>query len=383
MSNVKAILADLVSFPTISYRTNLDLIGYVQEYLRHYGVESHLLQDPEQEKASLHGRIGPAVDGGIILSGHTDVVPVQGQPWSTDPFQLVEKDGRLYARGSADMKGFIACCLHGLPEMTGASLKYPIYFAFSYDEETGCQAGPELVKDIHRHYTERPRYAIIGEPTGMQPVVGQKGIGVFKTMVTGSQGHSSRIRQEVSAIHVAARLIVWIENKMDELIRAGRLDDRFDPNHSSLHVGIVEGGIAHNVIAGGCTFEWDVRTLPQDDLHRILADFQNYCRRLEEELRPRFSGFKIETVEYHPPVPPLDTPESASVVDLVRRLTGAETAGTVAFASEAGQYAEGGYETVLCGPGAIAQAHRADEFVTEEQLNRGVAFVRKIVEECS
>jgi acetylornithine deacetylase len=379
---ITELLSRLVAFPTVSHRSNLELIAFTQKYLEDYGIQTYLVRDKKEDKASLHCRIGPAVDGGIILSGHTDVVPVEGQPWDTDPFQLTERNGKLYGRGSADMKGFLACCLSCLPEMTTAELKRPIYFAFSYDEEVGCQAAPALVDQIRKTYEESPKFAIIGEPSEMQPILGQKGISTFRTTVTGSQGHSSRIREEVSAIHVAARLIRWIEDRMDVLIRTGRLDRRFDPPHSTLHVGIIQGGIAANVIAGSCNFDWDLRVIPRDKAEDILADFQSFCRHQEGTLRKRFPGTAIRTEAVYPGVPALDTPEESPAADLIRRLTGVENYLTVAYASEAGQFAEGGFETVICGPGSIAQAHRANEFISVEQLEKGAEFIRKVVRCC-
>ncbi|MEL6974933.1 MAG: M20/M25/M40 family metallo-hydrolase, partial [Bacteroidota bacterium] len=260
---VEQILAKLVSFPVLGGESNLSIIEWIEAYITSYGIEVHLVPNEEGNKASLHCRIGPAVDGGVILSGHTDVVPVEGQAWTTDPFILTDKgDGKLYGRGSCDMKGFIACCLAALPQMVAAELKTPIYFAFSYDEEVGCLAAPELARAINNDYIETPKYAIIGEPSLMEPIVGQKGIYILKTHVNGSAGHSSRIKQEVSAIHETMRLILWLENKMDALIAEERLDNRFHPPHSTIHIGLVKGGIAPNVIADKASFFWDLRTIP-------------------------------------------------------------------------------------------------------------------------
>ncbi len=379
MKNVQNILADLIAFPVLGGQSNLTILEYIKAHLDEQGIPYHLVPNEDGTKASLHCRIGPAADGGVILSGHMDVVPVDGQDWNTDPFQLTEKNGKLYGRGSCDMKGFLACCLAVLPEMVAADLQKPIYLAFSYDEEIGCLAGPALVHAIRNTYTEKPQYAIIGEPSLMQPIVGQKGICIYETTVTGSAGHSSRIKQEVSAIHEAARLILWLENKMDALIAAGQTDDRFSPNHTTLHVGTLQGGIAPNVIADTCSFHWDVRTIPKDDLEAIVAEFGKYCREREDILQKRFPGACIVTREHHPPVPPLDTPEHYPVVELTRTLSGNRVLSTVAFAAEAGQFAQGGFESVICGPGSIAQAHRANEFIAQEQLEKGVAFIRQLI----
>lgn len=379
-ADAQQILADLVAFPVLGGESNLSILQYIRDYLDAYGVTYHLLPNAAGDKASLHCRFGPAVDGGIILSGHTDVVPVAGQPWTVEPFRLTERDGRLYGRGAADMKGFVACCLAAIPQLMAAELHRPIYFAFSYDEEVGCLAGHELARALRDDYSETPRYALIGEPSLLQPIVGQKGIVFYQTTVNGSAGHSSRIRNEVSAVHEATRLIRWLEDKMNALIGAGHIDARFEPDHTSIHVGIIEGGIAVNVIADRCTFKWDVRNIPMDRIEDIYAEFADYCRQREQELRSRYADFRIETSELHPIVPALDTPEHLSVVPLIRRLSGHDALQTVAFAAEAGQFAEAGFETVICGPGSIAQAHRADEYIEIEQLHAGQDFVQRIID---
>lgn len=215
----------------------------------------------------------------------------------------------------------------------------------------------------------------------MQPIVGQKGICIYDITVNGSAGHSSRILQEVSAIHEAAKLVLWLESKMKALVEAGRTDERFHPPHTSLHVGTIRGGIAPNVIADRCFFHWDIRVIPKDKLEDIYADFIAYCREREAICRERFPDFKIEVHEHHPPVPPLDTPEHLSIVEFIRKLSGQHKLDTVAYAAEAGQFAEGGFEAVICGPGSIAQAHRANEFIAVEQLEQGVAMLERLVEE--
>jgi len=379
------ILAKLVSFPVLGGQSNLEIIHWIQKYIEDFGIPTRLLFDEENpKKASLHCRIGPPKDGGVILSGHTDVVPVDGQAWDTDPFVLTDKgDGKLYGRGSCDMKGFIACCLATLPEMVKSNLKKPIYFAFSYDEEIGCLAGPALAKDIREYYEETPKYAIIGEPSLLQPILGQKGICTLKVQVNGSAGHSSRIRKEVSAVHESARLIMWLENKMNELVDTGRVDHRFDPPHSTVHCGVMQGGIASNVVADRAMFKWEVRTIPMDDIRQILQEFEEHCREREILLRKTFPDFRIETTQLYPPVPVLDTPEEQSVVDWVKRLSGRDDTGTVSYAAEASQFAAEGFETVICGPGSIEQAHRANEFIAKEQLEKGVAFLKALTETMS
>ena len=373
------ILAKLVSFPVLGGHSNLSIIHWIAEYLEAHQIDYTFLPNPEGTKKSLHCRIGPAVDGGVILSGHTDVVPVAGQDWSTYPFILTEREGKLFGRGSCDMKGFIACVLACLPDMIAADLKKPIYFAFSYDEEIGCLAGPELAAAINKDYEETPKYAIIGEPSMLKPIVGQKSIAIYRTEVHGSAGHSSRIKQEVSAIHEVARLIMWLENYMNGLVEKGQLDDRFYPNHTSIHTGLVQGGIAPNVIADKASFFWDVRTIPKDDAQQIYQDFLAHAEKEEKRVQSIFPGTRITTEVVHEIVPSLDTPEHLEVVQLIRDLSGVQELQTVAYAAEAGQFSNEGFETVICGPGDIAQAHRKDEFISIDQLEKGLNFIRRII----
>ncbi|PIV18030.1 MAG: acetylornithine deacetylase [Flavobacteriales bacterium CG03_land_8_20_14_0_80_35_15] len=381
MKTAQNILKDLVGFPVLGGQSNLDIINYIKDVLTKHQITYHLVPNTEGTKASIFCRIGPAVDGGFILSGHTDVVPVAGQAWLTDPFILTEKpDGKLYGRGSCDMKGFIACCLVNLTKMTSVQLKKPIYFAFSYDEEIGCVGAPDLIKSLLKTYAEKPKYALIGEPTLMQPIVGQKGICVFKTTVYGSEGHSSRIKQEVSAIHEAAKLVVWLEQKMDTLIAEKHIDKRFNPPHSSIHIGKINGGVAPNVIANECTFYWDVRIIPQDHIETIKNDFLDYCQSRIKIMRKINPKFNITLTADHPAVPALDTPENRSIVSIIKQLSCRSDLGTVAYAAEAGQFSNAGLEAVICGPGSIEQAHRANEFISKEELKKGEKMIADLVD---
>ncbi|MEM9836283.1 MAG: acetylornithine deacetylase [Bacteroidota bacterium] len=377
------ILAQLVSFPVFGGDSNLSILTWITDYLDRFGVTYHLVPNEDGSKAALHCRFGPSVDGGVILSGHMDVVPVAGQPWDSDPFVLTEKGDKLYARGSCDMKGFIACCLAAVPELLAAELQKPIYFAFSYDEEIGCQSGEALAAAIRDDYPETALYAIIGEPSMLQPIVGQKGINVYKTTFYGSQGHSSRVKQEVSAVHEAARFTVWLEEYMNELIRQGRTDDRFHPNHTSVHVGVVHGGTAFNIIANECYIDWDYRNIPQDNAAEIFAAAEAYCRDREATLKKRFPDFRITHEAHHPPVVALDTPADATVVALVQELTGNQDISTVSYAAEAGQFSAAGFEAVICGPGSIAQAHRANEYVHKSQLSECDQMLQRLIHKLS
>lgn len=362
------ILTKLVAFPVLGGEGNLSIANWIKDYLDSYGVAYQTVPDETGTKEAIHCRIGPATDGGIILSGHMDVVPVVGQPWETDPFKLTLKGDKLYGRGSCDMKGFLACCLASVPMLLRSRLKKPVYFAFSFDEEIGCMSGDLLAGAIREYYEEQPGGAIIGEPSMLQPMVGQKGIMVYTTTVHGSQGHSSRVKQEVDAVHEAARLVVWLEDKMDSLIAAGRTDDRFHPNHTSIHVGTINGGSAFNIIANKCAFDWDFRNIPMDDAQDIIDDFQAYCAERIELRRKTFPDFNITHSPMHPVVPPLDTAEDTPIVDLIKKISGRTDVSTVAYAAEAGQFSNAGFPSVICGPGDIAQAHRANEFCAVEQL---------------
>ena len=379
------ILSKLVAFPVLGGQSNEPIAKWIEQYLLDHNVGFTRVPNEDETKWSIHCRIGPAVDGGIVLSGHMDVVPVEGQSWDTDPFVLTDKgDGKLYARGSCDMKGFLACCLTVLPQLVQSDLKIPIYFAFSYDEEIGCLAGTELAEHILTHYDERPKYAIIGEPTMMQPMTGQKGIVIYKTSLNGSAGHSSRIMQEVSAIHEASRLVLWLEDKMKSLIDKHHIDDRFSPPHTTIHIGkFLQSGIAPNVISDFAEFYWDVRVIPQDRSQEILEDFNKYCQDLVKKNRDRFPGFQIHTTEDHPDVVPLDTSDDSEVVALIRAIAPISILGTVSYAAEAGQFSQAGFEAVICGPGDIAQAPRANEFIAKDQLAQGVEMLKKLIAHCS
>ncbi|MGB2129452.1 MAG: acetylornithine deacetylase [Flavicella sp.] len=378
--NVAELLSKLVSFPVLGGESNLSIIHWIQSYIESFGVTTTLVPNEEGDKASLHCRFGPPVDGGVILSGHTDVVPVVGQDWLTNPFELTDLgDEKLYGRGSCDMKGFVACCLHLLPELSKAKLKTPIYFAFSYDEEIGCLSAPELIAHLQNHYSETPKYAIIGEPSNMQPMIGHKGIGFFKTTVNGTAGHSSGILKEVSAVHETARLVLWLENKMKSLAISS-VDERFTPPHTSIHIGCIHGGIAPNIIADKAHFSWDIRVIPQNSAKNIIADFEKHCLNRKKELLEIFPDFSIVTRALHPPVPPLSTDVNTTIVKLMQKINSNHKLDTVAYAAEAGQFAEAGIESIICGPGSIDQAHRANEYVKKSQLKSCTNMLSNLME---
>ncbi|MDX5433239.1 MAG: acetylornithine deacetylase [Halomonas sp.] len=371
-------LERLVGFATVSRGSNLDLIAYVEGYLDEHGIEHWRVESDDGKKANLLARIGPAVEGGVVLSGHTDVVPVDGQPWSTDPFTLVDKgDGKLYGRGTCDMKGFIACALAELPEWLKRGLDKPIYLALSYDEEVGCIGAPRMIERLMADHP-RPAAVIVGEPTLMQPVVAHKGATNLRTTVTGRASHSSQIDQGVSAIHVAARLVTRIEDVMSELRAEGRVDEAFNVAHSSLHVGKIAGGTAINIMARECTFEWEIRHLPGDRVEELLGRVNDYAAELEAEMQRRAPETSIVTEALNLTVPALADDNNAQVLDLCRELLGEQPSGAVAYATEAGQFQRVGLPTVICGPGSIRQAHQPDEYIELEQLAAGTRFMQAL-----
>jgi acetylornithine deacetylase len=376
LNRVHEILEALIRFDTVSARSNMALIHWVLDYLLRHGVESTLVPNEEGTKANLYATLGPLRAGGVVLSGHTDVVPVEGQAWSSDPFRVTPRDGRLYGRGTADMKGFIACALAAVPDLVAAKLKTPIHLAFSYDEEVGCIGVPHLLARLARDLP-KPRAAIVGEPTMMQVVTGHKGLAAWRTVFTGVEAHSSRIEETVSAIFAAARFIDFLQRLAEEL-RQGAKDPSFEPPYTTINVGKIAGGQAMNIVAGQCTLEWEFRPLPSTDADALGARIKGF---VEHELRPalkrKHKAADVEIVQLAGG--PGLAPEPNSIAEaLARRLTGANRSGTVAYGTEGGHFQRAGISAVVCGPGSIEQAHKPDEFVALDQLAQCAAFLGKL-----
>ncbi|AKT43132.1 acetylornithine deacetylase [Chondromyces crocatus] len=376
----REILAHLVRFPTVSRDSNLPLLDFVEDLLRGHGISCVRVPNDDGTKANLYATVGPAVPGGIVLSGHTDVVPVDGQPWDTDPFTLVERGGRLHGRGAVDMKAFIALALALVPEMK--ALKRPVHLAFSYDEEVGCQGAPRMIREISAR-VPRPAAVIVGEPTGMQVATAHKGIAVYRTVVTGHEAHSSQTHRGVSAVSTAARLITWLDDRARERMASAPKDSGFEPPCTTIHVGKVHGGTAINIIARHCELWWDVRTLPGDDAAAIASALTDYA---EVSLLPEMRRVAPEvaiTTEALLGAPPLRDEPGSPAVALALALTGSNTTGRVPFATEAGLFQEAGIPAVVCGPGSIDQAHQPNEYITLEQLDAGEAFLRRLIAQLS
>jgi acetylornithine deacetylase len=374
----KGMLERLVGFDTTSAKSNLPLIEWVRDYLDGWGIESRLVHDASGEKANLFATLaGGDGDGGIVLSGHSDVVPVAGQDWSSDPFALEERHGQLYGRGTADMKGFIALALARVPDIVAAEPKLPIHLALSFDEEVGCIGVPHLLEQIGKALPQ-PAVAIIGEPTSMRVVDAHKGICALRTTVTGLEAHSSRQHKAVSAVVVAAELITEIQRIMDEL-RAEKRDEGFDPPFTTFNIGRIDGGTAVNIVPRHCMFEWEFRPVPSVVFDDVLGRVDAYVEKtLLPRMREIFPKAAIAT-EVLAQAPPLVPGDASPAVSLAMRLTGANRTDTVSFAAEAGHFQGAGMSAVICGPGDIAQAHQPDEFITLEQFEAGGAFLDDLI----
>ena len=370
-----AMIRRLVAFDTTSALSNLALIEDVKAYLAEYGIDSRLTFDEAHGKANLYATIGPKDKGGIVLSGHTDVVPVEGQVWATDPFEVVQKDGLLYGRGTSDMKSFIAIALMLVPELVKMDLKTPIHFAFSFDEEVGCFGVKHLIRDIVENFP-LPRAVIIGEPTEMKLVTAHKGVQAYRIEVTGVAGHSSLPQNGVNAVFAATDLIQTVK-AMQEAAKQRPSAEAFEPPYSSFNIGCIEGGTAGNIIPQNCNFSVEMRIVPEDDGQAMEAELRAAVEALDTELKAQ-SPKAGATMRLFAAVPPLK-PESDGVAEaLVRHLTGVNQTGVVAFATEGGLFQEAGISTVMCGPGSIVQAHQPDEFIAVSQVEEGIAFMRKL-----
>jgi acetylornithine deacetylase len=368
-------LARLVAFPTVSTRSNLDLIGFVEDYLSGLGVPSLRLPDETGEKAGLVALVGPAVAGGVVLSGHTDVVPVAGQAWSSDPFVLTERAGRLYGRGTCDMKGFCAVALSLIPEMLTAPLTRPILLCLTRDEEIGCIGAPPLIEAMLAQMP-RPQAVIVGEPTEMRVVTGQKGSWGFRARVRGHEVHSSLMHTGVSAVMTSAGLIDWMGRLMEERSATTPAND-FEPPWTTIHIGLIEGGTANNITARDCVFSGEVRCLPEEDPVDWRSCILDEAARREAAMR-RIHPDTAITFETRMILPGFLADPPAET--LARALTGDNGLNVVSYQTEAGHFKARELPTVICGPGSITQAHQPDEFITCEQLDAGATFIRRLID---
>lgn len=372
----------LVAFDTTSRNSNLELIDWVGEYLHDHGIATRLTHDDGRRKANLFATIGDRSLPGIVLSGHTDVVPVDGQAWSVDPWAGVVSDGKLFGRGTADMKSFLGIVLAAVPAMVATPLGSPIHLAFSYDEEVGCIGVGRMIRDM-QEIGVAPGVCIVGEPTAMKVVTGHKGKLAMRARVRGREAHSALAPYAVNALEYAAEIIVELRRMQREAARDGPFNREYDPPYTTLHAGVLHAGTALNIVPRECVFDFEFRSVPGDDPHRLLGRLREHC---DSCLLPQMRGVAPESgidFETKSDNPGLHTEESAHVVARVERLALGGRGGKVAFASEAGQFQHAGFEAVICGPGSITDAHRPDEFISLAQIRQGEAFIARVIDEAA
>jgi acetylornithine deacetylase len=372
----------LIAFDTTSRESNLGLIEWARDWLRGYGIESRLTYDATGKKANLFATVGGGTRPGIVLSGHTDVVPVDGQAWDSDPFTATLAGDRIYARGSADMKSFIAVALAHTPKFIAAKLQAPIHFALSYDEEVGCIGVRGLLEDLARHDI-RPAGCVVGEPTSMQPVIAHKGMRTFKCTVHGKEAHSSLTTQGVNAIEYAAKLIVFVRQLAERMRDLEARDYSFDVPFTTLQTGLIKGGTAPNIVPRECQFHFEFRYLPGADPDALEDEIRRYAQTvLEPEMRkvdPNV-GISIDTKSQ---IPGLSTGEEERIAALAQQLARAERLRRVAYATEAGLFQQAGIPSIICGPGSIEQAHKPNEYITLEQVALCESFMERLTAEMS
>jgi acetylornithine deacetylase len=375
----RSILARLIAFPTVSRDSNLALIDWVESYLASHGVTAHRVWNTDRTKASLYASVGPSVPGGVVLSGHSDVVPVDGQPWNSDPWVLTERDGRLYGRGTCDMKGFDALALAAVPMALKAGVKRPLQIALSYDEELGCDGCIGMVEEMAR-LLPRASAVIVGEPSRMKVVTGHKGGIGYRVDVKGFEVHSSMIDRGVSAVMEAGRIIQWVNERNDDnrSKAPGPLAAAFDPPWTTLHVGQIRGGTADNITAADCHLTIDMRPVPGE----ASADWQNAFEaevaRIETGMRAIHPETRIRLDRYFD-LPMLRPEEGGAAERLARSLTGDNGTHVVSYGTEGGHFQNAGYSVVVCGPGDIAQAHQPDEFIEISEFRAGLDFMERLV----
>jgi acetylornithine deacetylase len=378
----RAMIERLIAFNTVSRDSNLGLIEWVRDYLQGFGAKTRLTHDASRKKANLFATLGDSKKPGLILSGHTDVVPVDGQNWDTDPFTATERDGRLYARGSADMKGFIGIILAQAPKFVAAlndnRLEAPLHYALSYDEEVGCLGVRGLIADLEEQGI-RPAGCVVGEPTSMQPIIAHKGTHRFRCAVHGREAHSSYVTHGVNAIEYAARLVVFIRQLADRLAQLEQRDYGFTVPYSTLSTGLIQGGIAANVVPKDCVFQFDMRTLPQAKPDALYQEIHRYAEVLAAEMRgiDPSAGIDLQWVSQ---TVGLAAAESDAIVQWAMQLSKNPSVGKVSYGTEAGLFQKMGVPTVICGPGDIAEAHRPNEFVALDQLAQCENFMDRILE---
>ncbi|WP_374332191.1 acetylornithine deacetylase [Aestuariivirga sp.] len=375
-------LEKLIAFPSVSRDSNLDLIAYVRDFLSGFGIESMLVHNEDGRKANLWASIGPKDVPGIVLSGHTDVVPVEGQAWSSDPFKMEKHNGNYFGRGTADMKGFIACCLRAAELASSRKLHTPINLAFSYDEEIGC-VGVRRLLDLLKDAPVKPRLCIVGEPTLMQAVTAHKGKLGFRVTAHGLEAHSSLAPIGVNAIYMASDLIGAIRAIQKDIAETGLRDGDYEVAYTTLHVGKMQGGEVMNIVPNRCSFDFEIRYLPEDDERAIVARIKAAAETIAGGYRSVFDKARFEFMELQS-YPAMNTPVDSEAVKFVHALTGGNSTGKITFGTEGGLFQQAlGTPAVVCGPGNIAVAHKPDEHVSEAQMAQCDRMLERLVEKLS
>ena len=377
------LIRKLVSFDTTSRESNLAMIEWVRAYLGNYGIASALTFDDDRRKANLFATIpaqdGNATTGGIVLSGHTDVVPVDGQPWDSNPFEVVQQGDRLIGRGVTDMKSFLAVGLSFVPEFVRRGLRKPVHFALSYDEEVGCIGVRRLISDVLAQGLT-PLGCIVGEPTGMPLVVAHKGKKAWRCRVRGFEAHSSLTPNGINAVQIACEIVAWIARRARELREAGRKDDAYDVPFTTVHVGTIQGGTALNIVPRDCAFDFEIRHLPFDDPDAFFAEVKTYAESFLPAMHAVAPGTHIE-FDLLSTLPGFDTHEGSEITTLGCACNGTHGFGKVSFGTEASLFHNANLPTVICGPGHIAQAHQPNEWVALEQIARCESFMRRLADQ--
>jgi acetylornithine deacetylase len=378
MSTIE-MLARLVAFDTTSRNSNLALIDFVRDYFDGLGVTYRVSTDAAGQKANLHAVIGPQGAGGLAFSGHVDTVPVDRQAWSGDPFSLRRRDGKLFARGSCDMKGFVAACLAAVPDFQALPLVRPLHLFISYDEEVDCGGAKRLIHDLEESRL-RPDLCVVGEPSGMRPILAHKGKLDLNVKVRGLAGHSSEVSKGVNAVQAAGEAIAWVAREARRLAVEGPFEDGFEPPHTTIHVGTVEGGTILNIIPDRAAFMMEWRVIPGDSPHR---HFERMKAWIAEAIEPAMKavqpacgfdyGIALE-------MPGMALPADHALATVVKQVSGSNSAGKVAYGTEGGFYESAGIPTIICGPGHIAQAHQPDEWVAESELLNCDRFIRRLAD---
>ena len=372
-------LSRLVSYDTTSRNSNLRLIGFVREYLDAHGVPYRVSTDATGEKANVHAIIGPQQPGGVALSGHVDTVPVDGQAWSADPFTLRRAGGRLHARGAADMKGFVSACLAAVPDFKARKLARPLHLFISYDEEVGCLGARRLIEDLDASGL-KPALCVVGEPSGMRPILAHKGKLNLRVRVRGRTGHSSEPAKGVNAVQAAGEAIGYVVAEARRLAREGPFEDGFDPPHTTIHVGTIQGGTILNIIPERCEFTMEWRTIPGDDAAGHVECMRAFVAAAIEPAMHAVhpdTGFDFEVIAS---MPGMSLDPNHQLTALVKRLTGSNSTGKVSYGTEGGCYQNAGIPTIICGPGHVAQAHQPDEWIAQDQLDLCDAFIRRVAD---